>query len=116
MPTTKNTNTSVGILNKSCNTNTKNESQTICNKLKILNPNKKLQSRGKSPFGNTSETRQEPSIEEKEIINLKHETRISKHSPTNNSTRDNKKNAQMAPTLGGLATENTDLINVLTFI
>ena len=97
MPTTKNTNTSLGILNKSCNTNTKNESQTICNKLKILNPNIKLQSRGKSPFGNTSETRQEPSIEEKEIINPKHETRISKHSPTNNCTRDNPKKMHKWP-------------------
>ena len=81
MPTTKNTNISIDISNKSCNTNTKSESQTIWNKLKTLNPNKKLQYCGKPPFGNTSKVRQEPSLEEKGIINLKHEKRISQHSP-----------------------------------
>ena len=39
-----------------------------------------------------------------------------KQSHTNIITRDNKKKAQMASTLGGRATNNTEIINMLTFI
>ena len=46
---TNNTNTNVSITDKSNNINAENESQTLLNKLKTLNPNKQPQSRGKSP-------------------------------------------------------------------
>ena len=111
-----NNNTNVSISNKTSNPHLKNESQTLCNKLKTLNLNKKTQSLGKSLFRSTSETRQEPSTGEKEIKNLKNEISIFKNSPSNNGTWDNPKNAQMASTLRRHATDNTDLINVLTFI
>ena len=113
---TNNTNTNVSITDKSNNTNAENESQTLLNKLKTLNPNKRRQSRGKSPSRSTSKTRQEPSPRDKEIENLKNEIRILKQSQTNNIYEDNPKNAQMASTLGGQATNNTEIINVLTFI
>ena len=64
---TNNINTNVSITNKSNNTKAENESQTLFNKLKTLNPNKRPQSRGKSPSRSTSETRQEPSPRDKEI-------------------------------------------------
>ena len=113
---TNSTNTNASITHKSNNTNAENESQTLLNKLKTLNPNKRRQSRGKSPSRSTSKTRQEPSPRDKEIENLKNEIRILKQSQTNNITGDNPKNAQMASTLGGQATNNTEIINVLTFI
>ena len=64
----------------------------------------------------TSKTRQEPSPRDKEIENLKNEIRILKQSQTNSITGDNQKNAQMASTPGGQATNRTEIINVLTFI
>ena len=75
-----------------------------------------MQNRGKSPSRSTSKTRQELSPRDREIENLKNEIRILKQSQTNNITGDNPKNAQMASTLGGQATNNTEIINVLTFI
>ena len=42
--------------------------------------------------------------------------RILKQSQTNSITRDNPKYVQMASTLGGQATNNAEIINVLTFI
>ena len=70
---TNNTNTDVSTTEKFINANAENESQTLLNKLKTLNPNKRPQSRGKSPSRSTSKTRQEPSPRGKEIANLKNE-------------------------------------------
>ena len=42
--------------------------------------------------------------------------RILKQSQTNSITRDNPKYVQMPSTLGGQATNNAEIINVLTFI
>ena len=103
-----NTNTNVSIINY--------DTQTLFNKLKTLNPNKRPQSCGKSPYSSTSKTRQEQSPRDKEIKNLKNEIRILKQSQTNSITQDNLKNAQIASTPGGQATNNTQMINVLTFI
>ena len=64
---TNNTNTNVSTTEKFSNTNAENESQTFLNILKILNLNKRPQSRGKSPSRSTSITRQEPSPRDKEI-------------------------------------------------
>ena len=64
---TSNSNINVSITNKLNNTNAGNESQTLLNKLQILNPNKRPQSRRKSPSKNTSKTRQELSPSHKEI-------------------------------------------------
>ena len=113
---TNKSNTNVSTTEKFINANTENESQTLLNKLKTLNPNKRPQSRGKSPSRSTSKTRQEPSPRDKEIENLKNEIRILKQSQTNSITGDNPKNAQMVSRLGGEATNNTEIINVLTFI
>ena len=63
-----------------------------------------------------NKTRQEPSPRHKEIENLKNEIRILKQSQINSITGDNKKNALMASTPGGQATNNTEIVNVLTFI
>ena len=52
-----NANTNVSTTKKFSNTNVKNESQTLLNKLKTLNPNKRPQGRGKSPSRSTSKTR-----------------------------------------------------------
>ena len=105
---TNNTNTNVSITNKSNNTNAENESHTLYSKRKTLNPNKRLQSRGKPPSRGTSKTRQEPSPNDKEIEYLKkNEIRILKQSQTNNITEDNPKNAQMVSSPGGQATNNT---------
>ena len=111
-----NANTNVSTTEKFSNTNVKNESQTLLNKLKTLNPNKRPQSRGKSPSRSTSKTRQEPSPRDKEIENLKNEIRILKQSQTNSITGDNPQNAQMASTPGGKARNNTEIINAYTFI
>ena len=111
-----NTNTNVSTIEKFSNTNAENESQTLLNKLKILNLNEQPQSREKSPSRSTSKTRQEPSPRDKEIENLKNEIRILKQSQTNSITGNNPKNAQMASTPGGQTTKNTEIINVLTFI
>ena len=113
---TNNTNTYVSTTEKFSNTNAENESQALLNKLKALNPNKRLQNRGKSPSRNASKTRQEPSPRDKETENLKNEIRIFKQSQTNSITGDNPKNAQIASTPGGQAADNTEIINVLTFI
>ena len=113
---TNNTNTNVSTTEKFSNTNAENESQTLLNKLKTLNPNKRPQSRGKSPSRSTSKTRQEPSPRDKEIENLKNEIQILKQSQTNSITGDNPKNALMASTPVGSTTNNTEIINVLTFI
>ena len=113
---TNNTNPNVSTIEKFGNTNAENESQTLLNKLKILNLNKRLQSRGKSPSGSTSKTRQESSPRDKEIENLKNEMQILKQSQTNSITGDNPKNAQMASAPGGQTTNNEEIINVLTFI
>ena len=75
---TNNTNTNVSTTEKFSNTNAENESQTLLNKLKTLNPNKRPQSRGKLPSRSSSKTRQEPSPKDKEIENLKNEIRILK--------------------------------------
>ena len=88
---TNNTNTNVSTTEKFSNTNAENEFQTLLNKLKILNLNKRPQSRGKSPSRSTSKTRQEPSPRDKEIENLKNETRSLKQSQTNSITGDNPK-------------------------
>ena len=56
---TNNTNTNASITHKSNNANAGNESQTLLNKLKTLNSNKRPQSRGKSPSRSASKTRQE---------------------------------------------------------
>ena len=113
---TNKSNTNVSTTEKFINANTENESQTLLNKLKTLNPNKRLQSRGKSLSRSTSKTRQEPSPRDKEIKNLKNKIRILKQSQTNSITGDNQKNVQMASTPGGQATNSTEVINVLTFI
>ena len=113
---TNNTNTNVSTTEKFINAKADNESQTLLNKLKTLNTNKRLQSRGKSPSRSTSKTRQEPSPRDKEIENLKNEIRILKQSQTNTITGNNPKNPQMASTLGGQTPNNTEIINVLTFI
>ena len=113
---TNKSNTNVSTTEKFINANTENESQTLLNKLKTLNPNKRPQSRGKSPSRSTSKTRQEPSPRDKEIENLKNEIRILKQSQTNTITGNNPKNPQMASTLGGQTPNNTEIINVLTFI
>ena len=112
---TNNTNTNVSTTEKCSNTNAENASQILLNKLKTLNPNKRPQSRGKSPSRSTSKTRQEPSPKDKEIENLKNEIRILKQSQTNSIAGDNPKNVQMASTPGGQPTNNTEIINVLTF-
>ena len=113
---TNNTNTDASITHKSNNANAGNEPQTLLTKLKTLNPKKRSQSLGKSPSRSASKTRQEPSPRDKEIANLKNEIRILKQSQTNSITGDNPKNAQMASTPGGQATNNAEIINVLTFI
>ena len=84
--------------------------------MKILNPNKRPQSRGKSPSRSTSKARQESSPRDKQVENLKNEIQILKQSLTNSITGDNPKNAQMASKPGGQTTKNTEIINVLTFI
>ena len=53
---------------------------------------------------------------DKEIKNLKKEIQILKQSQPNSITGDNPKNAQIASTTGGQVTNNTEIINVLTFI
>ena len=111
---TNNTNTSVSITHKSNNTSAENESQTLLNKLKTLNPNKRPKIRGKPPSRSTCKTRQEPSLRYKEMENLENEIRILKQCQTNSVTGGNPKNAQMASTPGGQATNNTEIINVLT--
>ena len=116
MQGTNNTNTNVSITHKSNNANAGNESQTLLNKLKTLNPNKRPQSRGKSPSRSASKIRQEPSPRDKEIENLKNEIRTLKQSQTNSITGDNPKYAQMASTPGGQATNNTEITNALNFI
>ena len=103
-----NTNTNVSTTEKCTNTNAENASQTLLNKLKTLNPNKRPQSRGKSPSRSTSKTRQEPSPKDKEIEDLKNEIRILKQSQTNSIAGDNPKNVQMASTPGGQPTSNTN--------
>ena len=113
---TNNTNTYVSTTEKFSNTNAENESQALLNKLKTLNPNKRLQSHGKSPSGNASKTRQEPSPRDKETENLKNEIRIFKQSQTSSITGDNPKTVQIASTPGGQAKNNTEIINALTFI
>ena len=113
---TNNTNTNESITHKSNSTNAEKESQSLLKKLKTLNLNKWPQSHGKSPSRSTSRIRQEPSLRDKEIENLKIEIQILEQSQTNSITRDNPKNAQMASTPGGQATNNTEIINVLTFI
>ena len=75
---TNNTNTNVSTTEKVIHANSENESQTLLNKLKTLNPNKRPQSRGKLPSRSSSKTRQEPSPKDKEIENLKNEIRILK--------------------------------------
>ena len=89
---TNDTNTNVSTTEKLSNTNAENEPETLLNKLKTLNPNKRLQNRGKSPSRSTSKTRQEPSPRDKEIKNLKNKIRILKQSQTNSITGDNPKN------------------------
>ena len=116
MQGTNDTNTNVSTTEKLSNTNAENEPETLLNKLKTLNPNKQLQNRGKSPSRSTSKTKQEPSPRDKEIENQKNKIRILKQSQMNNITGDNPKNTQMASTLGDQATNNTEIINVLTFI
>ena len=113
---TNDTNTNVSTTGKFSNRNAENKPETVPKKLKTLYPNKRPQSRGKSPSRSTSKTRQDPSLRYKEIENLKNEIRILKQSQTNSIIGDNPKNAQMAPTLGGQTTSNTEIINVLTFI
>ena len=68
---TNNTNTNESITHKSNSTNAEKESQSLLKKLKTLNPNKWPQSHGKSPSRSTSRIRQEPSLRDKEIENLK---------------------------------------------
>ena len=109
---TNNTNTNVSTTEKFSNTNAENKSQTLLNKLKILNLNKRPQSRRKSPSRSTSKTRQEPSLRDEEIENLKNEIRILKQCQSNSITSDNPKNAQMASTPRGQTTNNTEIINV----
>ena len=89
----------VSINDKSNNINAENESQTLLNKLKTLNPNKQPQSRGKSPSRSASKTKQKPSPRDKEIENLKNEIQILKQSQTNSITGGNPKNVQMTSTL-----------------
>ena len=113
---TNNTNTNESITHKSNSTNAGKESQSLLKKLKTLNLNKWPQSHGKSPSRSTFRKRQEPSLRDKEIENPKIEIQILEQSQTNSITRDNPKNAQMASTPGGQATNNTEIINVLTFI
>ena len=113
---TNNTNTNVSTTGKFSNTNTENESKALFNKLNTLNPNKRPQSRRKSPSRSTSKTRKEPNPRDKEIENLKNEIRILKQSQTNSITGDNPKNAHMTSTLGGQTTSNTEIINELSFI
>ena len=110
---TNNTNTNVSITHKSNNVHAENESQSLLNKRKTLNPNKRPQSRGKSPSRTASKTRQEPRPRDKEIENLKNEIKILKQSQTKSIIGENPKNAQMASSLGGQATNNTEIINVL---
>ena len=111
MQGTNNTNINVSITHKSNNANAGNESQTLLNKVKT---NKRPRSHRKSPFRSASKTRQEPSPRDKEIENLKNEIRILEQSQTNSITADNPKNAQMASTPGGQATNYTEIINVLS--
>ena len=105
---TNSTNTNVSTTEKYINANAENESQTLLNKLKTLNPKQRPQSCGKSPRRSTSKARQEPSPRDKEITNLKNEIQFLKQSQTNSITRDNQKNVQTASTLGGQATNNTE--------
>ena len=86
---TNNTNTNVSTTETFSNTNAENEYQTLLNKLKTLNPNKQLQSLGKSPSRSISKTRQEPTPRDKEIEDLENEIRILKQSQTNSITGDN---------------------------
>ena len=105
------------VVQNTNNTNTNvSTTQTLLNKLKTLNLNKRPQSRGKSPSRSTSKTRQEPSPRDKKIENLKNEIQILKQSQTNSITGDNQKKAQTASTPEGEATNNTEIINILTFI
>ena len=62
---TNNTNTNVSTTEIFINANAENKSQTLLNKLKTLNPNKRPQSLGKSPSRSTSKTKQEPSPRDK---------------------------------------------------
>ena len=94
------------MTDKSSNTNSENEYQTLLNKLKILNLNKRPQILGKSPSRSTSKTRQEPSSREKRNTNLKTVSNQQHHS----------NQQQMASTPRGQAINNTEIINVLTFI
>ena len=94
------------MTDKSSNTNSENEYQTLLSKLKILNLNKRPQILGKSPSRSTSKTRQEPSSREKRNTNLKTVSNQQLHS----------NQQQMASTPRGQAINNTEIINVLTFI
>ena len=83
---TNNTNTNVSTTETFSNTNAENEYQTLLNKLKTLNPNKQLQSLGKSPSRSISKTRQEPSPRDKEIENLKNSLKSTASTETNRKT------------------------------